>query len=44
VKTTFYAKIVEYVFLVDEDVKVRDDLRAHGMKRYVKAIENRIAS
>src|SRR5712691_4560273 len=44
VKTTFYAKIVEYVFSVDEDVKVRDDLHAHGTKRYVKAVENQIAS
>ena len=44
VKTTFYAKIAEYVFSVDEDVKVRDDLHAHGTKRYVKAVENQIAS
>jgi hypothetical protein len=43
VKATLYSKIAEDIFSVDEDVKFRDDLRAHGVKRYAKAIENRIA-
>jgi hypothetical protein len=43
VKMTFYIKIAEYVFSADEDAKVRDELRTHGLKRYGKSVENRIS-
>ena len=42
VKTSFHVKIAAYIFSVDEDTKVRDDLKAHGAKRYAKSVENRI--
>ena len=41
-KTSFHLKMAEYIFSVDNDVRVRDDLRVHGPKRYVKTVENRI--
>ena len=43
VKTGFYMKIAEYVFSVDDDVRIRDDLKEHGATRYTKTVENRIA-
>lgn len=42
VKTSFHIKMAEYIFLADEDARVRDDLKAHGAKRYAKAVENHI--
>jgi len=42
VKTSFHVKMAAYIFSVDEDAKVRDDLKARGAKRYAKAVENRI--
>jgi hypothetical protein len=42
VKTSFYIKIAEYVFSADKDVRIRDDLKEHGGKRYAKTVENRI--
>jgi len=44
VKTTFYVKIADYVFSIDEDTKVRDDVRMHGAKKYNKTVENRIST
>ncbi len=44
VKTMFYVKIADYVFSIDEDVKVRDNLRMHGAKKYSKTVENCIAT
>jgi hypothetical protein len=41
-KTGFHLKMAEYIFSVDDDVRVRDDLKAHGPKKYVKTVENRI--
>jgi hypothetical protein len=42
VKTSFHIKMADYIFSADEDVRVRDDLKAHGAKRYAKAVENRV--
>jgi hypothetical protein len=42
VKTSFYIKIAEYVFSANKDVRIRDDLKEHGGKRYAKTVENRI--
>jgi hypothetical protein len=42
-KGTFHLKMAEDIFSVDEDAKIRDDLRANGAKRYAKAVENHIA-
>jgi hypothetical protein len=42
-KSSFYLKIADYIFSLDEDVRFRDDLRTNGPKRYGKAVENRIA-
>ena len=41
-KTSFHLKMAEYIFSVDNDERVRDDLRAHGPKKYVKTVENHI--
>jgi len=41
-KTSFHLKMAEYIFSVDNDVRIRDDLRVHGPKKYVKTVENRI--
>ena len=43
VKTSFHIKMAAYIFSVDGDTKVRDDLKAHRAKRYAKSVENRIA-
>jgi len=40
-KPTFHVKMAQYIFLVDEDMQVRDNLKVHRMK-YAKAVENRI--
>ena len=36
--------MANYIFLADEDRKVRDSMRALGAKVYAKAVENHIAS
>ena len=41
-KGTFHLKMAEDIFSVDEDAKIRDDLRANGAKRYAKVVENHI--
>lgn len=41
-KTNFHIKMADYIFSVDEDPKVRDDVRENGAKGYAKAVENRI--
>ena len=43
VKPTFHVKMAQYIFSVDEDAQVRDDLKVHGTK-YAKAVENRITT
>jgi len=43
VKPTFHVKMAQYIFLVDEDTQVRDDLKVHGTK-YAKAVENHITT
>ena len=42
VKTNFHLRMAEYIFLVDEDERVRDDVKLHGAKGYTKVVENRI--
>ena len=42
-KTDFHVKMANYIFLVDNNLKVRDDLRVNGVVKYAKAIENRIS-
>ena len=42
VKTSFHIKMAAYIFSVDGDTKVRDDLKAHGAKRYAKSVKNHI--
>jgi len=42
VKTDFHLRMAEYIFLVDEDERVRDDVKLHGAKGYTKVVENRI--
>jgi len=41
-KTDFHVKMANYIFSVDNNMKVRDDLRVNGVVKYVKAVENRI--
>ena len=41
-KTVYHVKMANYVFLVDEDENIKDDLKANRVK-YSKAVENRIA-
>ena len=41
-KTVYHIKMANYIFSVDEDENVKDDLKANGVK-YSKAVENRIA-
>lgn len=43
VKTGFYLKMAEYIFSIDEDERIRDDIKTNGAKKYCKAVENRIA-
>ena len=42
-KVIFHTKIANYVFSVDEDPRVRDDMKAHGAQYFAKVVENRIA-
>jgi hypothetical protein len=41
-KTSFYIEMAKYIFSVDEDERVRDDLKAHGPLKFAKVVENRI--
>jgi len=41
-KTVYHVKMANYIFLVDDDENVKDDLKANGVK-YSKAVENCIA-
>jgi len=41
-KTSFHLRMAEYIFSVDEDEKIRDYVKLHGAKGYVKAVENHI--
>jgi hypothetical protein len=41
-KSAFHVKMAEYVFSVDADPKVREDVK-EDIKKYSKAVENRIA-
>jgi len=41
-KTDFHVKMANYIFSVNNNLKVRDDLRVNGVVKYVKAVENRI--
>jgi len=34
--------MANYIFSVDNNMKVRDDLRVNGVVKYAKAVENRI--
>jgi hypothetical protein len=43
VKTGFYLKMAEYIFSIDEDERIRDDIKTNGAKKYCKAVENCIA-
>jgi len=40
-KTIYHVKMANYIFLVDDDENVKDDLKANGVK-YSKAVENHI--
>jgi hypothetical protein len=42
-KTCIHVKMADYIFSVDEDVTIRDDVKVHGAKNYAKVVENRIA-
>ena len=42
-KTYIHIKIADFIFSVDEDVGIRDDVKVHGAKDYAKVVENRIA-
>jgi len=42
-KTNFHVKMANYIFSVDNNMKVRDDLRVNGVVKYVKAIKNCIS-
>ena len=42
-KTNFHVKMANYIFLVDNNMKVRDDLRVNGVVKYAKAVKNRIS-
>ena len=42
-KTSFRIKMADYIFSVDEDVRIRDDGKVHGAKDHAKVVENRIA-
>ena len=42
-KTSFHLKMAEYIFLVDEDKRIRDYVKLHGAKGYIKVVENRIS-
>jgi len=39
-KTDFHVKMANYIFLVDNNMKVRDDLRVNRVVKYVKAVKN----
>ena len=41
-KTSFHIKMAKYIFSADANVNIRDNLRAHGAKRYAKPVENHI--
>jgi len=41
-KTVYHIKMANYIFSVDDNENVKDDLKANGVK-YSKAVENRIA-
>ncbi|KAH9010590.1 hypothetical protein EDB84DRAFT_1247002, partial [Lactarius hengduanensis] len=40
-KSTFHVKMAEYIFSVDADARVREEVKA-DTKKYAKAVENRI--
>ena len=42
-KACIHVKMADYVFSVDEDVGIRDDVKVRGAKDYAKVVENRIA-
>ena len=42
-KTSFHLKMAEYIFSVDEDERIRDYVKLHGAKRYIKVVENHIS-
>jgi hypothetical protein len=42
-KVIFHTKIANYIFSVDEDPRVQDDMKVHGAQYFAKAVENRIA-
>ena len=41
-KTVYHVKMANYIFLVDKDKNIKDDLKANRVK-YSKAVENHIA-
>jgi hypothetical protein len=42
-KVIFHTKIANYVFSVDEDPRVQDDMKVYGAQYFAKAVENHIA-
>jgi len=42
-KVVFYLRMAEYIFSVDKDETVKDDVKLHGAKGYAKVVENRIS-
>lgn len=42
-KTCFHVKMAHYIFSVDENAKIRDDVKVNGANDYAKVVENRIA-
>jgi hypothetical protein len=42
-KTCFYVKMAHYIFSVDENVRIRDDVKVNGANDYAKIVENYIA-
>jgi len=41
-KTDFHVKMANYIFSVNNNMKVRDDLRVNRVVKYAKAVKNRI--
>ena len=39
----FHVKMAHYIFSVDENAKIRDDVKVNGANDYAKVVENRIA-
>jgi hypothetical protein len=42
-KTCFHVKMAHYIFSVDENVRIRDDVKVNGANDYAKIVENCIA-